>query len=125
MCFYIEEKNRLVKTAKRAIVVYKRVEKIGRRTKTVRSEHQYMVYELGRLYKTTFGKHNYFIAQGFHSYTAKRAKTRPYGNDGIFSDDFFVKVRCHIPKGTRYYKNVGMGEYVSNQITVKEIITKQ
>jgi len=115
MCFFVEKKNWRMKTAKRGIVVYKKMlwEGLG---KTVESKFYPFPYELGRLYKTRFGRYHKTINVGFHSYLPSKARRL----DRCTGDD--VMVRGCIPRGAHYYKNEKMGEYVSNQIVLKEII---
>jgi len=113
--------NNKIKVAKKDIVCYKSVLKIGE--KTLRSSVIGFTYILGRLYKRPFTKtikdkvkyRDHLSGGGFHSYRYKTSASNSY-----------EVVRCIIPKGSKYVLGVqGFAyQYFSEAIIIKEFLTK-
>lgn len=94
-------------------------------------------YQLNQLYSTNIhikvGINNKIEGtQGFHSYNSSIVKleVRPCAwyiyfraimLDCCFISNNFIKAECIIPKGSEYYEN-NMGEIISNQIVIKNVI---
>lgn len=116
MCFIVDKKRPDKMISKRDIVCYKVL------TGNFASVIQGFQYELGKLYKGLIGspRYNGFYGEinvGFHSYSNKRRIPLPekYCNTRIL-------VKYIIPKGSMYYYNSSVHEYVSNQIIIKEVL---
>lgn len=115
MCFIIDTKYPEEKIAKKDIVCYKRLEVLypnGRFS----SPHQGKRYKLNILYRSELKPSSYnTIKIGLHSYSCKKRAEhyRAFGE---------VVTKGIIPKGSRYYYNPIMHEYVSNQIIIREVI---
>ena len=124
MCFHIHPEHKEEKTAIEDIVCYKHSDKRIRNflfRKIFISDFQKFRYRFNKLYKLDkkivvrysmvrcgcqYDKTG-AIHEGFHSY-AKLPEFPPR------------LVKCIIPKGSQYYYNpFGSGEYVSNQIIIK------
>jgi hypothetical protein len=119
MCFELSH-NSKAKIARKDIVCYKEVENVGSPFEIViRSFFAEYPYELGKLNKPVkiriqkcIDEDKEIIHKGYHSYEFIPKCL-------IFPNDVIVK--CIIPKGTKYYSNLD-GEYVSENIIIKEIL---
>ena len=111
MCFYIHHKHRKPKIAKRDINCYKLGMKIDETS--FKSEFQEHLYNFGeKQTELELSPIHDIIMAGYHSYSNKR-KLR-FG--------FPYRVKCIIPKGSIYYYNPCMKEYVSSNIIVQEFM---
>lgn len=77
---------------------------------------------LNDIYFTSLGKriiskHTYCIFSGFHSYQRNTKQLSRVYRIGCLKISYIYK--CIIPKGSLYYRNQ-FGEYVSDQIMIKE-----
>lgn len=118
MCFYIDSKHQNKKKAKRGITCYKIL--LRNWKSTVRDFEYiqgitYLDNDALNLERGIFGTD--VINRGYHSYSSKNKVLQAYG-----LRDFYYKmiVKCIIPKGSEYYYNSDLKEYVSNQIIIKE-----
>ena len=117
MCFFIHKNHTKEKIAKKDIVCYKRLIKYEN---GFFSPYMATHYNLNKLYKSKL-KGQFFcnrnvIETGLHSYSYKKeAKSwlrKPYE----------ILAKGIIPKGSKYYYNPTLHEYVSNQIILQEVI---
>ena len=132
MCFYVQEKNKDPKVAKRNITCYKVFEETECFPETVYSYYQGFQYILGVLYeldgyidpdprrKSDLAGYVGTIEVGLHSYSRKD-KAKGIASLGICSK---VVYKCTIPKGATYYYNSDREEYVSDQIIINHSIKK-
>lgn len=67
--------------------------------------------------KKIINKHTYCISSGFHSYQRNTKQLSRAYHIGWLRIPYIYK--CIIPKGSFYYRNQ-FGEYVSDQIMIKE-----
>ena len=117
MCFIIHEKYPEEKIAKKDIVCYKILERNS--TVDFLSPYQKKHYKLNILYRSRLELSSYRITIdiGIHSYSCKKKAT--YWINKVRNG---VLAKGIIPKGSRYYYNPTMHEYVSNRIILQKII---
>jgi len=118
MCFIIDKKHPKEKVAKKNITCYKSV---YIKLCIIRAYYFHnFIYKLNKVYQTTglkVQKNNFgetFINEGFHSYS---------NNKGDIDICSINKVKCIIPKGSKYYYNSEHRQYVSNRIILTELLT--
>ena len=115
MCFNVDKKHPHARTAKRAIVCFKVV------NRDLCSYYQGFGHEYGflaksRLKKEKRGTNGTCIYMGFHSYTCFEAAMKEYRCKLSYDP---IVVRCLLPRGTRYYYDSCDHEFVSNRIVVE------
>ena len=108
MCFYVPN-NQKVKTATKDIVCYKET------YRNLLSYHHYFQYEVGKTYSIdNFPKYyENTIDEGFHSYISKIS---------LYNIGNLFRLKCIIPKGSKYHVNKERNEYVSNSIKIIKIV---
>lgn len=119
MCF-ISYLNPEELIASKNIICYKIVLKTKEKNKVtayMNPSHIYTLEKLNKKIKLNVHQYNlrYHIYEGYHSIITKDYLKRKYT-----LIDNMVYVKCIIPKGTKYYKNVT--EMVSENIIIKKII---
>lgn len=104
MCFFVHDRHKKVKIAKKNI----RCWKVGEVHKTYfLSRYWDFRYSFGKLYKRKYlTVRDSVISRGFHSYSQK---------GDIFIGEIIEAV---IPRGARYYYDPTNHEYVSNKIKI-------
>ena len=111
MCFLIYFRYKEAIVATKDIRCWKKTYKSHLFNNGFTSEFRGFSYKFGETYKTTIQKVLSTIDKGFHSYTYK-----PYS----YYDECVIY--CKIPKGSVYYYNPHLGEYVSNQIIPLKVV---
>lgn len=111
MCFFIHHRHRKPKIAKRDITCYKLGIKIDETS--FKSEIKEHLYNLGeKQTELELSPIHDMILVGYHSYSNKRE----------IKFNFQDLVKCIIPKGSIYYYNPYIKEYVSSNIIVQEFM---
>lgn len=71
------------------------------------------------------GFHSYYSIDDIHLKTYLKTKGTGYRCRSKVNHEIHVPVRCVIPKGSRYYKNDNVKEFVSDALIIKEILYRE
>lgn len=121
MCFVKENIHTKPLVAHRDIICYKTLAPTKKK-KELTSVYQGFTYKIGANYFEQTFQHkaeeaikNGWCALywGMHSYTSKVEAMKRFGP---------LVVKCIIPKGSLYYKNRELKEYISASLTIVEVI---
>ena len=115
MCFRIQYNVKESLTADKDIVVYKILYKKENKYISLYQYFKYKPNKIYRLKKKLKLIDSINIEEGFHSYNEYEVK-RKYILPGFRKE--IVRVECIIPKGSQYYFNGYLGEYVSNSLSL-------